>query len=248
MKESMDFAVMRGDRRQNLLCDLLIADGHRAQLLPEPEKWGKENLLPPGAFLVTAKATEDLREAALKHGFQLIEYGNLPSYVEENGAITAEGALQIAMRHRLRTLRGSDVLVIGYGGIGKPLAAMVKNLGAASVSVAVRREEQLWILKGEGYRPLLSRDLEDQAGEYDVIFNTAPELLLDGPVLEQLRPGALIVDLASKPGGVDWERARALNIKAVHALALPGQLTPMSGALAIRNAVYQLCKEEHYAE
>lgn len=238
---------MRGDRRQNLLCDLLIADGHRAQLLPEPEKWGKENLLPPGAFLVTAKATDALREAALKHGFSLIEYGNLPSFVEENGAITAEGALQVAMRHRLRTLRGSDVLVIGYGGIGKPLAAMLKSLGAASVSVAVRREEQLWILKGEGYRPLLSRDLLQLAGEYDVIFNTAPQLLLTVPVLEQLRPGVLIVDLASRPGGVDWKAAREMELKAVHALALPGQLTPVSGAVAIQRAIYQYCEEAYYA-
>ena len=237
---------MRGDRRQNLLCDLLIADGHRAQLLPEPEKWGRENLLPPGAFLVTAKASDALKEAALKYGFRLIEYGNIPSFVEENGAITAEGALQIAMRHRLRTLRGSDVLVIGYGGIGKPLSARLKNLGA-NVSVAVRREEQLWILKGEGYRPVLSKDLLQFAGEYDVIFNTAPQLLLTRPVLEQMSPGVLIVDLASRPGGVDWKTAREMELKAVHALALPGQLTPVSGAIAIQHAIYQICEEAYHA-
>ena len=237
---------MRGDRRQNLLCDLLIADGHRAQLLPEPEKWGRENLLPPGAFLVTAKASDALKEAALKYGFRLIEYGNIPSFVEENGAITAEGALQIAMRHRLRALRGSDVLVIGYGGIGKPLSAMLKSLGA-DVSVAVRREEQLWILKGEGYRPILSKDLLQFAGEYDVIFNTAPQLLLTRPVLEQMSPGVLIVDLASRPGGVDWKTAREMELKAVHALALPGQLTPVSGAIAIQHAIYQICEEAYHA-
>lgn len=237
---------MRGDRRQNLLCDLLIADGHRAQLLPEPEKWGRENLLPPGAFLVTAKASDALKEAALKYGFRLIEYGNIPSFVEENGAITAEGALQIAMRHRLRTLRGSDVLVIGYGGIGKPLSAMLKSLGA-DVSVAVRREEQLWILKGEGYRPILSKDLLQFAGEYDVIFNTAPQLLLTRPVLEQMSPGVLIVDLASRPGGVDWKTAREMELKAIHALALPGQLTPVSGAIAIQHAIYQICEEAYHA-
>ena len=237
---------MRGDRRQNLLCDLLIADGHRAQLLPEPEKWGRENLLPPGAFLVTAKASDALKEATLKYGFRLIEYGAYPSFVEENGAITAEGALQIAMRHRLRTLRGNDVLVIGYGGIGKPLSAMLKNLGA-NVSVAVRREEQLWILKGEGYRPVLSKDLLQFAGEYDVIFNTAPQLLLTRPVLEQLSPGVLIVDLASRPGGVDWKTAREMELKAIHALALPGQLTPVSGAIAIQHAIYQICEEAYHA-
>ena len=126
----MDFVVLRGDRRQNLLCDLLVADGHRAQLVPEPEKWGMENLPPPGAFLVTAKASAALREAALQYGFTLLEYGNLPSFQEENGAITAEGALQTAMKHRLRTVRGSEALVIGYGGIGKPLASLLKGMKA----------------------------------------------------------------------------------------------------------------------
>ena len=45
-----------------------------------------------------------------------------------------------------------------------------------------------------------------------------------------------------------FERAKELHIKAVHALALPGQLTPVSGALAIRNAIYALCGEEYHAK
>ena len=247
MKETMDFLVMRGDRRQNILCDLLIADGHNAQLVPGPEKWGRQNLPAPGAFLVTAKADSALREAALAHGFRLLEYGHLPSFLQENGMVTAEGAIQVAMKHRLRTIRGSDVLVIGYGGIGRPLAALLKGLGCCRVEVAVRREEQLWVLRGEGYYPFLSKDIEDRAENYDLIFNTAPELLLTRPVLEQLRPGVLVVDLASKPGGVDWQAAKELELKAVHALALPGQLTPVSGAVAIRNAVYELCEEVSHA-
>ncbi len=248
MKGSLDFLVTRGDRRQNLLCDLLIADGHSAQLVSGPESWGRENLPAPGGILLTTKADTALRESARDYGFRLIEYGSLPSFQQENGVITAEGAIQVAMKHRLRTLRGSEALVIGYGCIGRPLANLLKNLGCRRVSVAVRREEQLWVLKGEGYTPILSRDLEDYAEQYDLIFNTAPELLLTRPVLEQLRPGALIVDLASKPGGVEWQAAKELAVKAVHALALPGQLTPVSGALAIRNAVYTICKEDTHAK
>ena len=139
MKKTMDFLVMRGDRRQNLLCDLLIADGHNAQLLPGPERWGRENLPAPGAFLVTAKADTALREAAMHHGFQLLEYGRLPSFKRENGEVTAEGAIQVAMKHRLRTIRGSEALVIGYGGIGRPLASLLKGLGCSRVDVAVGR-------------------------------------------------------------------------------------------------------------
>ncbi len=247
MKEKTDFLILRGDRRQNLLCELLIGEGHNAQMVSGPETWGRENLPAPGAFVITAKADRILREASHDYGFCLIEYGSMPFFKEENGAITAEGAVQIAMKHRLRTVRGSEALVIGWGGIGRPLAALLKALGCHTVTVAVRREEQLWVLKGEGYRPLLSKDIEDHAEQYDLIFNTAPELILTRPVLEQLRPGALVVDLASKPGGTDWDSAKALGVKAVHALALPGHLTPMSGAVAIRNAVYRLCEEEHHA-
>ena len=55
------------------------------------------------------------------------------------------------------------------------------------------------------------------------------------------------MDLASKPGGVDWQAAKDRNLKTVHALALPGQLTPVSGAMVIRNAVYELCEEVTHA-
>ncbi len=247
MEKNYDFLVLRGDRRQSLLCELLIADGHNAQLISGPDKWGAENLPPPGAFLVTAAADDDVRTAAADNGFYLLEYGRHPAFKEENGAITAENALQVAMKHRLRTLRGSSALVIGSGGIGRPLAALLKAVGCDTVGVAVRREEQLWILKGEGYRPMLSRDLACEIGRYDLVFNTAPQCVLTGTVLSELQPGALVVDLASRPGGVDWEAARALGVKTVQALALPGKLTPVSAALAIRNTVYVLCEEADHA-
>ena len=95
MKEAWNFAVLRGDRRQNILCDLLREDGYPVRLLPEPEKWGQENLPPPGAILIAAKAGEPLRRAARDAGFRLLEYGSLPSFQRENGQITAENALQV---------------------------------------------------------------------------------------------------------------------------------------------------------
>lgn len=243
MKEAWNFAVLRGDRRQNLLCDLLRADGHSACLLPEPERWKQENLPPPGTLLLAARADETLRRASEEAGLRLLEYGSLPAFQRENGCITAENALQVAMKHRLRTLRGSDALVVGWGNIGRPLFALLSALGAET-AVAVRREEQLSQLREQGISAFLSTRLEQEAERYDLIFNTAPTLLFSGAVLRQLRPGALLIDLASRPGGVDWESAQQLGIKAVQALALPGSLTPVSGAIAIRNAVYALCEEE----
>ena len=242
MKQQHSFAVMRGDRRQNLLCELLLADGYPAQLLPPQEQWEQVNLPPPGSFLVTAKADDELRCAAEDNGFLLLEYGKHPFFQAENGAITAENALQIAMKQRLRTLRGSDCMVIGWGNIGKPLAHALMGLGAR-VTVCVRREAQLCEIREMGYRFAHSSRLEESAADQDIIFNTAPELLLTEPVLNRLRPGVLVLDLASKPGGVDRESAQALGIKTVQALALPGKITPVSAAVAIQKTVYLLCEE-----
>ncbi|MBR5390177.1 MAG: hypothetical protein IK141_02615 [Clostridia bacterium] len=245
MNKRYYFAILEGDRRQNVLYELLTAGGYEAQILPDCSRWKEENLPPPGAVLVTASASPALRNAAEKAGFRLLEYGALPSFQRENGVITAEGALQIAMRHRLRILRGSHALVIGWGNIGKPLSAMLQALGV-TVGVAVRREEQLWQVQAEGYRPILSGTLEQEAGEFDLIFNTAPALVLTEAVLEQLHPRALVIDLASRPGGVDRKAAERMGVKSVQALGLPGLLTPVSGAIAIQNAVEQLLKEEHH--
>ena len=244
MNNTHFFAIMEGDRRQNVLYELLTAGGCEAQILPDCSRWNEENLPPPGAILVTASASSALRRAAEREGFRLLEYGALPSFQRENGVITAEGAIRIAMKHRLRILRGSRALVIGWGNIGKPLAAMLQALGV-TVGVAVRKEEQLWQVRAEGYRPVLSAALEQEAGEYDLIFNTAPAMVLPESVLEQLHPRVLVIDLASRPGGVDRAAAERLGIKCVQALGLPGLLTPVSGAIAIQHAILEQLKEEN---
>jgi dipicolinate synthase subunit A len=53
-----------------------------------------------------------------------------------------------------------------------------------------------------------------------------------------------VVDLASKPGGVDFEAARELGIKTVHALSLPGIWAPETAAAAIKEAVCNILEEE----
>ena len=45
--------------------------------------------------------------------------------------------------------------------------------------------------------------LDGALGEYPLIINTVPAMLLDAHRLRLLRPKALVLDLASKPGGDD---------------------------------------------
>ena len=55
-------------------------------------------------------------------------------------------------------------------------------------------------------------------------FNTVPSLLFDRPALKALDKGTLLIDLASRPGGVDFNAAAELQIKTIWALSLPGRV------------------------
>ena len=45
------------------------------------------------------------------------------------------------------------------------------------------------------------------------------------------------------PAGVDFAAARELGVKAIQALSLPGKVAPVTAALAIKAAVYNILTE-----
>jgi dipicolinate synthase subunit A len=62
-------------------------------------------------------------------------------------------------------------------------------------------------------------------------------VILDRSKLELLNKEVLIIDLASKPGGVDRDAANDLRIKTIWALALPGKVAPQSAAQIIKHTI-----------
>ena len=63
------------------------------------------------------------------------------------------------------------------------------------------------------------------------------------PVLAAVRPGSLIVDLASKPGGTDFAAAQRLGCKAIHALSLPAACAPDTAGEAVARTVLTILRE-----
>ncbi len=155
---------------------------------------------------------------------------------------TVEGALQIALESTPFTLHGASVLVCGFGRIGKLLCHHLKALGAA-VAVAARKKGDLAWCEALGYRPIPLKNLSEFVGESDIIFNTAPALLFDRNMLEKTR--ALIIDLASAPGGVDFEAAAQMNKNVIHALALPVKVAPKTAGEIICKTIINMYEEEN---
>jgi dipicolinate synthase subunit A len=82
--------------------------------------------------------------------------------------------------------------------------------------------------------------LSDRLCAYDLVINTVPAPVLGRAELTAMKEGAPVIDLASRPGGVDFSAASALGVKAIHALALPGKEAPVTAGRDLRDTVYHL--------
>ena len=159
-----------------------------------------------------------------------------------NSVATAEGAIEIAMREFSGTINGSHCLVSGFGRIGKVLSNMLKGLGA-DVTVSARKKEDLAWITLFGYTASESNNLSSLS-DFDIIFNTVPALLFDSRVLAHIAQNAVVIDLSSQPGGVDFESAKRMGINAIHALSLPGKVAPKTSGEIIKNTIFNMLEED----
>ena len=113
---------------------------------------------------------------------------------------TAEGAIQIAMEELPITIHGARVLVIGYGRVGRMTAQRFQALGAR-VSVAARKYADLAWAESQGLGVEQTGRLLGWLCSYDLVINTVPARVLGEAELGDLKPGCLVIDLASNPGG-----------------------------------------------
>ncbi len=159
-----------------------------------------------------------------------------------NAIPTAEGAIQIAMEELPITLNGSKSMVLGHGRIGKVLSNMLSGLGS-DVYVEARKYSDIAWIQAFGQKPVYINEIKQYIGKMDVVFNTIPHKILDSETMDQISKDCLIIDLASKPGGVDFEKAKELGIKVIWALSLPGKVAPVTASNYIKQTVYNIIEE-----
>lgn len=187
---------------------------------------------------ISGELAKKLDEKNIKY----IDYLKRDELMIKNAIPTAEGALEIALSETPTTIHSSNCLVVGYGKIGKILSGILKSLGA-NVSVSARKCSDLAWIAANGYRPIHNSDLKNEIDGFDVIFNTVPAMILDKTVLENVSAESLIIDLASKPGGVDFATAKDLGLKVIWSLGLPGKVAPITSGEIIKETVINILEE-----
>lgn len=203
------------------------------------------SLFPVGQMVVGGKIEHALFEKAGRSGIALFDYLEREEFSVSNAVPSAEGAIQIAMEELPITLCGAKCLVLGYGRIGKLLAHYL-NAFAAEVSVSARKYSDLAWISALGYNALNTNKLKGKLSDFDIIFNTIPAEVLNAELLTELRDSCLVLDLASKPGGIDFATAKKLGIKTIWALALPAKAAPVTAGKIIQKTIYNIIDEWGY--
>lgn len=195
------------------------------------------------SLIIVGFARPLLKDLVKQRGIRMVEIADRDEVAILNSIPSAEGAIMMAMEATDITICGSDAIVIGFGRCGVTLARMLDGIGART-SVVARKPKDLARIREMGLTPLTYEAFKDQANKADFIFNTVPALVLDGSVLKGVKKNVYICDIASVPGGVDFEAAKALGINAVLAPGLPGKVAPRTAGMILAEVIPEIILTE----
>lgn len=198
--------------------------------------------IPSQAFFVAGKIEKDVRESLKGREIPYIDLLDREEMAVLNAIPAAEGAVELIIRSIPRTIHNSRILILGYGRIGKVLAGILAGFGA-EVWVEARKCSDLSWIEAYGYKPVHLHDLERYITDMNVIVNTIPHQVITADILNKIRPDCYLLDLASAPGGIDFDHAKKLGIKTDWALSLPGKVAPLTAAEIIKKTIDNVIHE-----
>lgn len=212
----MRFAITGTDARFLPLRKLLLADGH-------------EITDPASADMVISPPWDPSARYARREEYQIAI-----------ARLTAEGA--IALLRPETGLSGAHILLLGYGRIARLLARELQKAGALVAAAARSGEQRAWA-EAESIEALPLDALSGALDRFDVIIGTIPAPVLTEPLLALVRKDALLLELASAPGGIDAAAAHERGLRYIRAPGLPAKYAPERAAVILRDAVYAAAAE-----
>lgn len=200
------------------------------------------NEIPSNKLLICGRVDSRLQDVFNENNIKFIDILSREEFAILNAISTAEGAIQIAMEETSSTLHNTNVLVLGFGRIGKILCKMLNGLGAKVYCEARKYSDIAWI-KAYGYTPILLKNLDEYISNMDLFINTIPHIVFEKERIDKMKKDCLFIDLASKPGGINLEDAKDKGLKTVLALSLPGKVAPYTAAKHIKETIDNILDE-----
>lgn len=245
------FGVIGDDARMKYLCEGLKKDGYCAHfggtdsartviddsdivILPvnRPEfLWYCEGKTVFGGFT---------REPVTPKNTKVYNYLENSVFTIKNALATAEGAISVAMQSTDDILLGKSVAVCGFGRIGKILCQRLIALGC-NVTVCARNPVARAEAENMGASACDFSALS--LGLPSIIFNTVPAPVLTASILSAIDENAVLIELASAPGGIDLQYANAHGFTVINAQGLPAKYSPRFAGQILKDTVISMLEE-----
>ena len=200
------------------------------------------SLLNSNFTLIGGNIPNSLTDIYASKKISYFDYMKSDKIAVKNAIATAEGTIMEAIKSSDINIHHSNCLVLGYGRCGKILAQKLQGLNAV-VTVAARSEDALAYAQASGHGTILLTNIKDHISSFDYIFNTIPYRILDSDILRLVNSHVTIVDIASSPGGIDYEYTKSHNINAGLFLGIPGKVAPRSSANILVTETLRYLKE-----
>ncbi len=192
--------------------------------------------------LIAGNILPEVYELANDEYIEIVDIIKREELAVLNTIATAEGTIQVAIENTNKILHGSEVLILGFGRIGKVLARKLAGL-SVKVTCAARKDEDLAWIQAYGHKAININTIGENLKKYDIIINTVPHTILSEERLQYVKQDVLLIDLASNPGGIDKKAVKNKNLKFVWALSLPGKVAPTTSAEFIKETINNILKE-----
>ena len=197
------------------------------------------HLINNDTIIIGGKFTTDFLSHNNLAAKKIIDLTDLETFSTENAVATAEAAISKAILNSSVNLCHENALVLGYGKCGRAIASRLCAL-SANTYVAARNTNSRLLAGSYGNNTLELTKLKSVIGKCPFIFNTIPAMILTDDVLCLAQKHATIIDIASSPGGTDFNACQKYQLNASLCLSLPGKYSPKSSAYIIYK-----CLEEY---
>ncbi|WP_312060493.1 dipicolinate synthase subunit DpsA [Anaerotignum sp.] len=186
-------------------------------------------LLRENTVLFGGNIASSVLEAANTKNVLCYDFMKMEEIAVENAITTAEGAIAEAITLSTQNMNQENCLVLGYGRCAKAIAKRLQGLDA-KVTIGARKEAAREDAKAQGYQGVSLDEVPELISTQQFIFNTIPTMVLDAKLIDKVNPDAVIIDIASSPGGTDFEACKKNGITAKLSLGIPGRYSPKTSA------------------
>lgn len=181
------------------------------------------------SFFVLGRCDDNARELIGERCFDLLKD---ESFLIENAALSAEGAILGYQNYTKHSLIGAKCLVVGYGRIAKLLCSMLGSF-TDRIAATARKDKDLALIRAAHLGCEHTVDLKEIVKDYDVIFNTVPYHVFGQSELNAIKKSTVFIELASPPYGCDIELAKTVGVDVRIEPGIPGRYFPRAAAMAI---------------